>query len=314
MKPRVVFFAPPSITPLDLIGPMQVFQAAEACGVHYRILVCGANDSLPVGGNLRFADLAPYEDVVVCSEDIVFIAGFWGKSPLSPRFKTKHANLFQWIREAKASRALLCSVCTGAFLLAEAGVLDGIPCTTHWEDADRLQKTYPQIKVKKEVLFVGADNVFTSAGVASGIDLALHILASRHGPRLAFEVARRLVVYLRRSGAETQESIYLQYRNHLDDMVHRTQDLLVETLDAPLPREELARQVGSSSRNLSRRFRQSIGVSIGEYIKQLRLERARSLLGQDGSKVDDVARACGLGGARQLRNLYHQNHKHSPRS
>jgi transcriptional regulator GlxA family with amidase domain len=199
-------------------------------------------------------------------------------------------------------------------LLAEAGVLDGLVCATHWSDIDDLQRRYPKIEVRRGILFVEAGKVFTSAGIASGIDLAIHLIGLRHGPKLAFEVARHLVIYLRRSGNFEQESVYLQYRNHLDDLVHRAQSILIDKLDQPPGLELLAKQVGSSSRNLSRRFRRTLGFSVGEYLQKLRLERARTLLQEEGSKVDDVAVACGFSGPRQLRNLYRQRFGHSPRN
>jgi transcriptional regulator GlxA family with amidase domain len=199
-------------------------------------------------------------------------------------------------------------------LLAEAGLLDGQACATHWRDVDDMQQRYPSVEVRRQSIFVQAGRVFTSAGVAAGIDLAIHLLSLRHGPKLAFEVARQMVVYLRRSGDFEQESVYLQYRNHLDEVVHRAQSLLIEKLEQPPNLSQLATQVGASPRNLTRRFRQSIGLSIGEYHRGLRLERARALLRENGSKVDAVARACGFTGPRQLRNLYHVRFGHSPRN
>jgi transcriptional regulator GlxA family with amidase domain len=164
------------------------------------------------------------------------------------------------------------------------------------------------------VLFVEAGRVYSSAGIAAGIDLAIHIVGLRHGQKMAFDIARYLVIYLRRGGDFEQDSIYLRYRDHLDDLVHRAQSILIENLGNPPGLERLAGQVGASPRNLSRRFRRSLGRSIGEYLSELRLERARSLLREDGSKVEDVARACGFNGSRQLRNLYHGRFGHSPRT
>ena len=186
---------------------------------------------------------------------------------------------------------------------------------THYLDVKSLQRRYPKINVRDGVLFVEAGTIFTreSAGIASGIDLAIHLIGLRHGQKLAFEIAQYLVIYLRRSGNFEQQSVYLQYRNHLDDLVHRAQTVLIENLEAPPGLGALAEKVGASPRNLSRRFRQSVNLSIGEYLRELRLERARSLLQETGSKVEDVARACGFNGSRQLRNLYHGRFGHSPR-
>ena len=198
-------------------------------------------------------------------------------------------------------------------MLAESGILDGLPCATHWTDTEELQRRYPKVKVRKGVLFVEAGTIFTSAGIASGIDLAIYLVALRHGQKFAFELARMLVIYLRRSGEYDQDSVYLQYRNHLDDTVHRAQTILIEHLQEPPNLARLADQVGASPRNLSRRFRQSLNLSIGDYLRELRLERARSLLQETGSKVEDVAKACGFNGSRQLRNLYQERFGCYPR-
>jgi transcriptional regulator GlxA family with amidase domain len=312
--PRVVFFVPPGLTPLDLIGPLQAFQAMESVGAHsYRIEVCALTKSLPIAGNLHLSNLLPYQQIELGPDDILFVAGCLVKPLRSPQFLKKHRPLFAWIRRCWKTGATICSICSGSYLLAEAGILDGAACTTHWRDVDDLQRRYPKIEVRPGILFVQAGNIFTSAGIASGIDLAIHILGLRHGPKIAFEVAHFLVVYLRRGGDSEQESVYLQYRNHLDDLVHRAQTILIEKLDRPPSLDRLAEQVGASARNLSRRFRRSIGLSIGEYLQKLRLERARTLLQEEGSKVDDVARACGFSGPRQLRNLFQQRLGRSPR-
>lgn len=311
---RVVFFIPPEVTALDMVGPLQVFQMA---GIHsgeaYRFEMCGLRRSVPVAGNLHFGNLASYRRVALRRGDILVVAGFQGAPLPAVQAMRRHPAFFEWIRRACQAGATVCSTCTGAFFLAEAGVLDGKPCVTHWADNDELQRHYPRTQVRQGILFTQSGNVLTSAGVAAGIDLAIHLVAQRHGVRLAFEVARRLVIYLRRGGEAEQDSIYLRYRNHLDDVVHRAQTLLIEQLDAPPGLELLAARVGSSARNLSRRFQRSLGISMGSYLRELRLERARSLLREEGSKVDDVARACGFSDGRQLRNLFHRRFGHSPR-
>jgi transcriptional regulator GlxA family with amidase domain len=312
MQPRVVFFAPPAVTALDLVGPLQAFEAAGTpFGRPYRIEVCALTESIPTIGNLHFSNLLPYKRVKIQPDDTLFVLGC---DKTSPDFMRTHRAVFPWIRKAWLDGATICSICTGTFLLAEAGILDGLACATHWAEADLLQKRYPRVEVRRGVLFVQDGNVFTSAGIASGIDLAIHLIGLRHGAKLAFEIARYLVIYLRRDGGFQQESVYLQYRNHLDDVVHRAQSILIENLDRPPSVGRLAEQVGASPRNLTRRFRTSLNLSVGEYLKELRLERARGLLLEAGSKVEDVAKACGYSGSRQLRNLYHGRFGHPPRN
>ncbi len=311
MPPRVVFFAPPAVTPLDLIGPLEVFKGArDAFNQPYRIEVCALTDTIPITGAFSFSNLLPYKKIKFEADDTLFVLGC---DSVTPEFMAAHKPVFPWIRKAWSAGATICSICTGTFLLAEAGILDGLGCATHWMACDRLQRLYPRINVRKGVLFVQEGKIFTSAGIASGIDLAIHMLGLRHGEKFAFEIARYLVVYLRRSEGFMQDSVYLQYRDHLDDIVHRAQTLLIESLHRPPSLSRLAEQVGASPRNLSRRFRQSLNLSVGEYLRELRLERARSLLHEGGSKVEDVAKACGFSGSRQLRNLYHERFGHSPR-
>jgi len=312
MTPRIVFFAPAGVTPLDLVGPWQVFQAAGVFGQPYRLEVCALTRTVPLEGNLQFSNLMPFRQVGLGPDDTLFVAGL-ETACITPEFMRSHRSVFAWIRRAHLAGTTICSVCTGVHLLAEAGILDGLECATHYGDVEALQRRYPKIKVRKGVLFVEAGRIFTSAGIASGIDLVIHLIGLRHGQKFAFKIARYLVIYLRRSGNFEQESIYLRYRDHLDDRVHRAQSILIENLEKPPSLHRLAEQVGASPRNLSRRFRQSVDLSIGEYLRELRLERARSLLQETGSKVEDVAKACGLNGSRQLRNLYHGRFGHSPR-
>lgn len=302
------------MTALDLAGPLQVFQLAnDEISPPYQIEVCGLTRSVSAGNNLRFANLVPYQRIEPGADDILFVCGWTGSPTHTLQILQENPPLFEWIRNAWRAGSTICSICTGAFLLAEAGILDGCPCATHWMDIDDLQRRYPQLEVRKGILFAEAGRVFTSAGIASGIDLAIHLLGLRHGPKVAFAVARRLVVYLRRSGDSEQDSVYLKYRNHLDDLVHRAQDILIEHLDAPPSLNRLAEQAGASPRTLSRRFRQSLGLSVGEYLTELRLERACSMLQEKGSKVEGVAKACGFSGSRQLRNIFQDRIGRPPR-
>lgn len=312
---RVIFFIPPDVTALDMVGPLQVFQmAAIHSGEHYRFEFCGLRRSEPVAGSLTFGGLLSYRRVRLEAGDLLIVAGFQGPPGPAVRAMRRHPGFFAWLRAAVRRGAKVCSTCTGAFFLAEAGLLEGRPCVTHWADSDELQRRYPRAIVRKEILFAEAGQVCTSAGVAAGIDMSIHLVAQHHGPRLAFEVARRLVIYIRRSGDAEQDSVYLRYRNHLDDVVHRAQSLLIEQLDRPPNLETLAASVGASARNLSRRFQRGLGITVGGYLRELRLERAGAMLREEGSKVEEVARACGFASGRQLRNLYRARYGRPPRT
>ncbi|WP_460914344.1 GlxA family transcriptional regulator [Plantactinospora veratri] len=194
------------------------------------------------------------------------------------------------------------SVCAGAFALAGAGLLDGRRCTTHHDLSAELARRHPRAVVVRDVLYVVDDRVVTSAGIASGIDLALHLLAVRHGPGFAARVAREMVVYARRNGDERQASAMLRHRGHISDVVHRVQDVIDARFADRLALADLAAAVGVSERTLTRVFVRAVGVTPLRYQQLLRLERAEHLIGH-GATVEAAARAVGFGDARMLRRL-----------
>jgi transcriptional regulator GlxA family with amidase domain len=210
---------------------------------------------------------------------------------------------FNWLKACAENMVTVCSICNGAFALGEAGLLDGIECTTHWRRIEQLQSRYPRAKVLADVLYVKTNRVYTSAGVSAGIDLSLSILEDLKGPLFTHKVARSLVVYHRRSHNHKQESIYLDYRNHINPQVHQVQDYLIEHLDEENDLESLAALVAMSSRNLSRVFKEKTGVTVLEYLTQLRLEKATTLLNNPEYTLEYIASQCGFKTARQLQRI-----------
>src|SRR6185437_13148401 len=206
------------------------------------------------------------------------------------------------LAEHHASGGTVASVCAGAEALGRAGLLDGRQCTTHHEHQDELARRYPRATVRRDVLFTEDDRVVTSAGIASGIDLALHLIASWHGPAAGARVARSMVVYARRNGDAEQISIMLRHRTHLADVVHRVQDVIDAEFDRPLPLAELAALAGVSERTLTRQFLRATGSTPLRYQQALRVERAGQLIAQ-GTSVESAARRVGFEDARMLRRL-----------
>jgi transcriptional regulator GlxA family with amidase domain len=201
-----------------------------------------------------------------------------------------------------AAGGTVASICAGADALGRAGLLDGRRCTTHHELQEELARRYPGARVVRDVLYVEDDRVVSSAGIASGIDLALHLIAVRHGPAAAARVARRMVVYARRNGDEQQSCAMLRHRAHLSDAVHRVQDRIDAHFAEPLPLAALAAAAGMSERTLTRRFEAATGQTPLRYQQLLRVERAEHLIGH-GATVEAAARAVGFGDARMLRRL-----------
>jgi transcriptional regulator GlxA family with amidase domain len=302
---RVILAVLPEVEILDLAGPVQAFHEANQCGggygvdhgVDYRVETCALEPRVRTGQGVWLADLAPLPEVG--PEDLVVVPGARMEvlQRIDPLF-------LRWLKEAHGRGAHMASVCTGAFALGEAGLLDGRQCTTHWTRLDDLQRRFPRARVLVNRLFVDDGPVTTSAGIASGIDMALSLVERRHGPLVAAAAAREMVVYVRRDGSHRQQSIYLEYRTHLHAGIHRVQDWLIAHPDERATLVDLASLAALSPRHLTRVFRQATGVSIQDFRTRLRLERARSLLRDPSLTVEAVAARCGFESARQLRRVW----------
>lgn len=304
---HVVFLIFPDVEILDLAGPLQVFHEANRHGADYHTRLCGPEPRVRSDQGLWLAELEPLPEVD--AETIVIVPG----SRLTTLDRTVGAAR-AWLREAYARGASVCSVCTGAFALADAGLLDGRPCTTHWSRIADLQARVPNARVLTNRLFVEDGRITTSAGIVSGVDMALAVVERDHGPVVTVAAAREMVVYLRRDGAHDQQSVYLDYRAHLHPGVHRVQDWIVAHPDARASLAELSGIAGMSARNLTRVFRQATGVSVGDFVARVRLELARDLLHDPGLTVEAVATRCGFDDARQLRRLWRRAYGTTPSS
>ena len=264
----------PGCEPMGVAAPLQTFSEANSAGARYSVAVATV-DQLPRVGQ----------------GDLVFVSGF-------------DTQLIDWVREGVANGAHACAICTGAFVLGEAGLLHERRCTTHWKQIDALQNRFPTARVLRDRLFVTDGPVTTSAGVVPGIDVALWFVEQHFGPRLAARVAREMVVPLRRDGAESPTSVLLDYRTHGHSGVHRVQDYLLANVDRKTRIPELAAIARMGTRTLTRAFRQSTGLSIAEYRSKIRLEAARALLKDPKATVSQVAETVGFNDARQLRRVW----------
>jgi len=292
---RVVFVLAPGVHLLDLAGPAQVFHNDlldyELHWVAEDVEVATAQ-GLPVRARTAWPELT--------TDDLVVVPG-WRSPSLAATFALGRATLDQ-VRAHHDSGGLVASVCAGADALGKAGLLDGRRCTTHHDLQDELARRYPRATVVRDVLYVVDGRVATSAGIASGIDLALHLVATRHGPAVAAKVARSMVVYARRNGDEHQTSAMLRHRSHVDDTVHRVQDLIDARFTRALPLATLADAAGVSPRTVTRLFGRATGLTPLRYQHLLRVERAEHLIGH-GATVESAARAVGFEDARMLRRL-----------
>ena len=295
---RVVFLLIPRLHLLDLAGPAQVFSTAADYGLGYTLEYVAEQEDIPTAQGVQLR--ASVQWPRLGADDLVVVPG-WRSHTLRDNGQLTDATLRR-LREHHDGSGTVASVCAGADALGRAGLLDGRRCTTHHDVQDELARRYPLATVVRDVLYVVDERVITSAGIASGIDLALHLVAVRHGPAAAARVARQMVVYARRNGDEQQASAMLRHRAHLSDAVHRIQDRIDTHFFEPLPLAGLAASAGVSERTLTRLFESATGQTPLRYQQELRIECAEHLIGQ-GTTVESAARAVGFQDARMLRRL-----------
>jgi transcriptional regulator GlxA family with amidase domain len=276
------------------LATLSAFEFANRLLGHdvYRITVMSEHGG-PVNSSLGTSiETAPLDGF----PDTLMIVGSSEPFLISPR-------LSEYIREAGQASRRVAGVCTGAFALAEAGLLGGRSATTHWNHALSLQQRYPLIKVDADRIFIRDGNVWTSAGMSAGIDLALALIEDDHGASLARSIAQRLVVYYRRPGGQSQFSALLELEPR-SDPVRRALVYAKENLRNPLSVEELANAAGLSPRQFSRRFREETGQSPAKAVERLRLEAARALLEGGRLTIDVVAQDTGFTDRDRMRRAF----------
>jgi transcriptional regulator GlxA family with amidase domain len=314
MKPakrRVIFVLAPGVHLLDLAGPVQTFDSANGCGCDYRLHFIGASPQVPSAVGLALTGFGP---LIRADEldrnDLVIVPGVRWRG--RTRSQVLSGSQREYLKIAHQAGATVGSVCSGAFGLGEAGLLDGRRCTTHWSCLEELQRRYPNAEVLDNVLFVNDRGVTTSAGIASGIDLALSFVEEDHDAQMAARVARDLVVYFRRSGAHHQLNVFLDYRAHLHAGVHRVQDWLNEHPAEPAPLGRLASLAAVSESTLTRAFKANTGLTPLQYQQKVRLEMAASLMRDHRLTLEVIAERCGFADVRHFRRLWTATFGQSP--
>lgn len=291
---------------LDLAGPLQTFHDANACGADFELSLTATAARVDTAQLLSVAAL-PSLLRNVNSRDLIMVPGRDLNAGPAPTALTR------WLRGAVDANAHVCGICTGAFVLGEAGLLDRRTCTTHWKRLDELRRRFPSARPAKDRLFVTDGSITTSAGVASGIDVALWFVERQYGPLLTSRVAREMVVYVRRDGHHKQDSVYLDYRTHVNSAIHTVQDYLIANPASSLHIRDLARMARMSPRTLTRQFLAATGLTIVAFRTKVRLESAQSLLGNPNLTLDAVASMCGFNDPRHFRREW-RRHFGSPAS
>jgi transcriptional regulator GlxA family with amidase domain len=297
----VVMLVYPGVMAMDVFGPLEAFAMANVVAGRpiYR-LAATSMDGVPVETSIGIK-LHPSLAVAQIEEpiDTLLVSGGYGQTSASG-----DRRLLAWVRE-EGTKARRCgSICTGAFVLAAAGLLDGKRATTHWALAHELARDHPKVKVDVEPIFVRDGGVYTSAGVTAGIDLALALIEEDHGRKLALRVARSLVVYLQRQGGQTQFSTRLQVQFTESGPIRHAQDWAMEHLASDLSVPALAARAGMSERTFRRVFAGETGETPRDFVERIRVETARQIIEQAKLPLQTVARRCGLGTADTMRRAF----------
>ncbi|MDR3535023.1 MAG: GlxA family transcriptional regulator [Acetobacteraceae bacterium] len=298
---RVAVLVPPLAQSLDVTGPLDVFAQANALsgGPRYatELIACSgtlevATTSIRLVADRWIGDPGPPIDTLL-------VAG----APDLPALQADAA-VIAWLQDQAGRVRRMASVCTGAFLLGEAGLLDGRSVTTHWIAAGALARRFPRANVAEDRIFVRDGPIYTSAGVTAGIDLALALLEEDAGRAIALAVARQLVVFLKRPGGQSQFSATLTAQMGPAPALEAVQAWMAEHLAADLTLPAIADQAGMSVRTLSRVFREAAGMTPIDFVELLRVEAARRMLETTAEPLKRVASRCGFGSADSMRRVF----------
>lgn len=302
MNTKFVFLLLPEIHLMDLAGPDQAIHEAIDFGADFEIEYCNLVDGISTTSGLPLGKVKHFTEVKIKKGDFLIIPGSNASYLTSEEFR-KHKDLLEWLTNLHHNGVNLCSICAGAFALAECGLFDNVQCTTHFKRTTQLQEMYPKAKVIENILFTDHNGIYTSAGIASGIDLTLHIIEKLKGSHLAHLVARELVVYNRRPGNSAQDSELLQFRNHIHSGIHKAQDWILDNIHIKTNLEVLADIANMSERNFTRMFKKETNVTVNDFITIIRKEKSRELLKNPDFSRIEIANRIGLQSERQLSRI-----------
>jgi transcriptional regulator GlxA family with amidase domain len=315
---------PPRLLLLDIAGPLEVIRQANRVqtAVRFDVQYVGPSPTLltsigiTLNGVHPLPEELPPEAWVVLAGDVeqVMLSGGETHTGKSPADEAHEKAIVAWLKQSIRPAHKLISICTGALFAAQAGLLDGRTCTTHHLSCRELASIAPKARVLEDRLYIEDGDCYSSAGITAGIDLMLHLVHQCTDQSCAVAIARYLVVYLRRSGADPQLSPWLEGRNHIHPAVHRVQDVIASDLKKCWTLRGLARIGGASDRHLSRLFHEHVGMTIAEYRNRLRVAFAHQLLRETNLDIERVAEQAGFGSSRHLRRAWQKVYKTPPRA
>lgn len=295
---------------LDMSGPASVFHMADkVCGRNaYDIVVASAHGGRVACNSGIVVDTEALGGLRLTGRHTVLMVGADEDARLDALADT---DLLAFMRRAETAAGRYGSVCTGAFIVAATGLLDGRSVATHWREADKLQQAHPDVNVDPDRLYIRDDKAWSSAGISSGVDMALAMVEEDFGPAVMSRVARRLVVYAHRPGTQAQFSALLETQSAVSDRFGALVAWIGETLDRPISVREMAAQAGMSERSFYRRFTAAVGTTPSKFLERLRLDRAKQLL-ESGAAVKSVPAQIGFQSESGFRAAFEARFQVSP--
>jgi transcriptional regulator GlxA family with amidase domain len=293
---KVVIIGPPPVQVLDVTGPLEVFSNAP----NYDIQLAnpGLERTLQTNRGVVLADATPLADVHGPIDTLV-VAGGPGAECGS-----YDPNFVNWIAKVARQSRRVASICTGAFLLAEAGLLNGKQAVTHWSFCDRLAREYPKVVVRPEPIYLRDGSIYTSAGITAGIDLSLALVEEDHGHETALKIARFLIMFLVRPGGQAQYSHMLSHQAISSRPLRELQVWMLEHLREDLTIDPLAERIGMSARHFSRVCLRETGMNPGQFVDRMRVEAAQQIIDSSSRGLKEIAESCGFKSAEAMRRTF----------
>ncbi|TWC16024.1 AraC family transcriptional regulator with amidase-like domain [Pseudomonas sp. SJZ085] len=291
----------PDFLLLDMAGPMEVFSIANRYlepDQRYQLLTLGTERGALRASNGVAVEADMHIDQAWAAYDVLLVPGGPGA------YNDRHPGLHIWLRAATQRATRYGSICTGAFVLGEAGLLDGYRVTTHWHYTERLIRRFPKARVETDKIFLQDRRLFTSGGVTAGIDLALAIVAQDHGRKVALDVAKVLLVVMKRQGGQAQFSPLVAAVAAQESAITRVQHYVMEHLEEPFTVERMATLASMSPRHFARMFAREVTMTPMEFLQGARIDRARHLLESTDLPLKTVAFRSGFGSVRHMRSLF----------
>jgi transcriptional regulator GlxA family with amidase domain len=310
---KIIMLSVPPAQGVDVIGPLEAFGIASRkleetsgrCGYQTELVTNATDLALATSSGVKILAHRHYQQVKGKFDTLVIAGGAGTRGPRDPA-------LLDWLRRTATQTRRVCSICTGALLLADAGLLDGKRATTHWRFVDSFARRHPAVSWDPNPIFVRDGSIYTSAGISAGMDLSLALIEEDYGSALALDVARHMVIFLRRPGSQAQFSVALAAQAAERRSLQELQVWIAENLGKKLSVEALAARAAMSTRNFARVFARELGKTPARYVEQARIEAARTQLATTDDNLEQIASRCGFSSAELLRRCFLRQFKIAP--